>query len=123
MGRGGYIGGSTVFRIWGLPRSDPKENIKKDLKFLRKSLIQPKSEKKIKIVKQRLKKNIPKLARSKRNFNYLSGIIGEIKRNKYFDQDFIDYIFLLAKNATHKYRARSKAKRSKQRYDRYGPIP
>ena len=124
MGRGGYIGGSTVFRIWGLPRSDPKEQVKKDFKLLDKALSKSKSEKEIYIIIERLKRNIPKLSRSNINLNYLTGILGRVKSNKYFDQNFKDKILLIAKNAQHRYRAKLNLKKRKKklRFDRYGPL-
>ena len=125
MGRGDYIGGSTVFRIWGFPRSDPKDQVKKDFKLLDKVVSTSKSEEKIYIIAERLKKNIPKLARSNTNLNYLTGILGRIKSSKYFDQNFKDKISLIAKNARYRYRSKLKIKKKKkkQRFDRYGALP
>jgi hypothetical protein len=125
MGRGGYIGGSTVFRIWGFPRSDPKDQVKKDFKLLDKVVSTSKSEEKIYIIAERLKKNIPKLAKSNTNLNYLAGILPRIKSSKYFDQNFKYKVSLLTKNAQHRYRSKLKLKKKKKklRYDRYGPLP
>ena len=125
MGKGSYIGGSTVFRVWGLPRPDPKEQVKKDMKLFYKTLSTFKSEKKFYIIAERLKKNIPKLAKSNTNLNYLAGILPRIKSSKYFDQNFKYKVSLLTKNAQHRYRSKLKLKKKKKklRYDRYGPLP
>ncbi len=47
MGKRSYIGGSTVFRVWDYPKSDPKEQVKKYMKLFCKTLSTFKSEKRI----------------------------------------------------------------------------